>query len=379
MDVQALSPETIQDTILPPTSQSSSNIFVVPSALIDTTFKTSTTDLVSAGLGGRILSFSDEFFADASNLINPAPPIQRKGVFVATGAWYDGWETRRHNREESDYVVVKMGVASGVVQGIEVDTAFFNGNQAPAVSVEGTYVAGEEQEEIDKKVADEAYGGWEPILSVQECGPSQRQAWSLKENEKRKPYTHVRLRMYPDGGIARFRVYGQALPVLPSSLDTVIELSAAQNGGVAVSWSDQHFGTAANLLLPGRGKDMGDGWETKRSRSKGHVDWAIIRLGLPGTIERIVADTMHFRGNFPRGVRAEGISVEEGEGEPAADDERWIEIMKETEGQKDAELEADADEEMRKLWGSRAWTHVKLIMIPDGGVKRFRVYGKRKG
>lgn len=338
----------------------------VASEEIDKTFRSSCIDLVSATLGGKVLAFSDEWFAEASNLINPTPPIRQPGKMVYTGAWYDGWETRRHNTEPFDWVVIRLGVASGTVEGVEVDTAFFNGNHAPAISVEGCFSQNDE-EVISWKGG---RGSWETILGIQECGPSQSFGWKL-DQPTTKQYTHVRLNMYPDGGIARFRLFGHAVPVFPEDKDVVFDLTAAQNGGVAISCSDQHFGTKDNLILPGRGKDMGDGWETARSRGKGHFDWAIIRLGAPGYIERFVVDTAHFRGNFPQQVKLEAIDWTEEGSEPQADSAGWQEVAEPIKCKPDLEHEAES------LSKDKRFTHVKLIIIPDGGVKRLRVFAKR--
>jgi allantoicase len=212
-----------------------------------------------------LIDVSDDFFASASNLLNPRPPIRQPGKFVATGAWYDGWESRRHNQLVYDYVIIRLGTAAGLVQGVEVDTAFFNGNHAPEISIEGVYRTEDNADDIVKAMArqesDEGDHAWVSLLSKKECGPSARHAWWLQESLRQKPITHVRLRMYPDGGIARFRVYGTAKPVWPADTTKEVELSAAQMGGLAIACSDQHFGVKDNLLLPGRGVDMGDGWE----------------------------------------------------------------------------------------------------------------------
>jgi allantoicase len=285
---------------------------------------------------------------------------------VYSGAWYDGWETRRHNTAPFDYVVIRLGVASGTVTGIEVDTAFFSGNHAPAISVEGCFKPDEDKEVTGWKGEK---GGWEPILGIQECGPSQRFGWKLLTPTK-KAYTHVRLNMYPDGGIARFRLFGHAVPVFPSDPEAILDLAAAQNGGVAVSCSDQHFGVISNLILPGRGKDMGDGWETSRSRGKDHVDWAIIRLGTPGLIQNFLVDTAFFRGNFPQKVRVEAIDWHR-DGEPNALAEGWTTVVA------DSKCGPDREHEFESTVRDRSFTHVKLVMIPDGGVKRIRVFGKR--
>ena len=320
-------------------------------------------DLISAPLGSKIVSSSDEWFAAAENLITKTAPISRPGVFVHSGAWYDGWETRRHNTSPFDWVVIRLGTASGKVAGVEIDTAFFNGNHAPEIGVEGAFA------DSDDAVKSESFTGWETILSKQECGPSQRHGWLL-DHMTDKAYTHVRLLMYPDGGIARFRLYGNAVPVFPEAASAVFELSATVMGGVATACSDQHFGTKDNLLLPGRGKDMGDGWETKRTRGE-HVDWTIVRLGAAGEIDHLVIDTAHFRGNFPQKVQVFAGSFDK---EPAHDEAGWTEILSPQKSGPDVEISYKS--ELSNVQGNK-YTHAKLVIIPDGGVKRFRVFGKR--
>lgn len=385
MEVEALSPETIQDTFVSPAAAvpSSPNVTPILSSLIDSTFST-TTNLSTTVLGAKVLSFSDEYFASASNLLTPTPAIRKPGVFVHTGAWYDGWETRRHNAKEFDWVVIKLGCVGGV-EGVEVDTAHFNGNEAPAAGLDGCFLT--EEEEKSNAVERVGYKGWKEILPPQLCGPSQRQAWSLHDAGVRgQMFTHLRLKMYPDGGIARLRVYGSAVPP-PAPTATangqlpLEELSSALNGGVAISCSDQHFGVKSNLLLPGRGKDMGDGWETARSRTKGHTDWVICRLGLRGeTIEKVVVDTKDFRGNFPRAVKVDGWSATKDDGaEPAVDAKGWVPLIKgEQSCADDTEHVFEGGEVVvHSELGGKTWTHVKMTIIPDGGVKRLRIFGRR--
>ena len=330
-----------------------------------TNLSLSAIDLISAALNGKVIGFSDQWFAEADNLLTPTAPIRQPGKMVYSGAWYDGWETRRHNTAPFDWVVIRLGVASGIVEGIEIDTAFFNGNHAPVISVEGCFNANDD--EVLSWKGD--HGGWEPILGLQACGPSQRHAWKLDEPTT-KQYTHVRLNMYPDGGIARFRLYGHAVPVFPEDTQVIFDLAAAQNGGVALSCSDQHFGTKDNLIYPGRGKDMGDGWETARSRTKGHFDWTIIKLGTPGYIESFIVDTAFFRGNFPQQVRLQAIAWREASA-PGHDAAGWIDVAEPLKCGPDHEHPVDC------LIRDQAFTHVKLIIIPDGGVKRLRVLAKR--
>ncbi|BCR84814.1 allantoicase [Aspergillus chevalieri] len=359
----------------------------IPSNEIDTTFA-HTTNLASAALNTKVLSRSDDYFASATNLLTPTPPINRPGVFVHTGAWYDGWETRRHNPEPYDWVVIKLGVASAVIKGIEVDTGFFVGNFGEKAEVQATNAEGGGGVD-DEEIAEAGYGKWETILPAKACGPSQRRAWRVNEPFASKPYTHVRLLMYPDGGFGRLRLYGHAIPpALPAqviaSTDRAVlpveELSSALVGGLALGASDQHFTPCSNLLLPGRGENMGDGWETARSRAPGHVDWAIVKLGLPGSVARIVVDTKDFRGNFPRTVRVHGlVGKKDKEGQvPAHDDPEWIELLKgERACKADTEHVFEGDDLAAEGEDTRVFSHVKLTLVPDGGVKRLRILGRR--
>lgn len=317
------------------------------------------TDVVGEKLGGSVVLFSDEWFAAAENLIKPKAPVRDAARFTHAGAWYDGWETRRHNTEEADWVVLRAGVALARIIGCEVDTAFFNGNHAPHISVEGATIGD------DTAAGAVAAAAWDPIIAKTECGPSQRHFFVRSAGITENSYTHFRLRMYPDGGIARFRLYGSAVAVLPKDLATVLDTASVFNGGVAVRVSDQHFGSADNLLLPGRGHDMSDGWETKRSRTPGHVDWVVIRLGALTLVQSVVVDTAHFRGNFPQKVN---IKAFRGADAPAFDSGDWTELVGDTKTGPDAEHTFAVSDRT-------PYSHILLTIIPDGGVKRVRVNG----
>ena len=262
-----------------------------------------------------------------------------------------------------------------MVKGVEIDTAFFTGNYGEEVEVLGALETGPN---ADTQVISSSYEGWFHILSRRKCGPSQRHAWLVDSSAEGKQVTHVRLHMFPDGGIARFRLYGHAAPVWPSDSMAEVELSAAANGGVAIAASDEHFGRKGNLILPGRGRDMGDGWETKRSRGADHIDWAIIKLGAKGQVSKVIVDTLHFRGNFPQGVRVEGLEATgNGEGMVAPNDRRWIEVVGTQPCEKDKEHVFSIENGVLKNCSGPTFSHLKLIMDPDGGVKRFRVFGIR--
>jgi allantoicase len=360
----------------------SNGVTRVPNDEIDKTFAR-TTNLASSALNAKVLSRSNDYFASAENLLTPTPAVHKPGVFVHTGAWYDGWETRRHNPEPYDWVVIKLGVSSGVIEGVEVDTAYFVGNYGEKAELQGTYApAG--SSETDEQIARSDYKGWKTILPLVECGPSQRRAWKIDSYDAANPtpYTHVRLLMYPDGGFARLRLYGHAIPppvTTSAAAEEVEELSSALVGGLALSASDQHYTPASNTILPGRGKDMGDGWETARSRTPGHVDWAIFRLGLPGTVRKIVVDTKDFRGNFPREIRVHGLVASKDEKEdPTNEHPGWVELLSsDKKTQADTEHVFEGAELAAGGEDKRVFTHVKLTLIPDGGVKRFRIFGQR--
>lgn len=390
MEIPSILAESVEDRILLPSEPTTSVTdppTSIPASQIDATFS-ATTNLTTTLLGASILSFSDEYFASAANLLTPTPATRRPGVYVHTGAWYDGWETRRHNPHPFDWVVVRLGCV-GLVEGVEIDTAHFNGNEAPEAALDGCFLPESGSGAGDGDVGKETFAGWAEVLPKRPCGPSQRQAWKLEgEGHRRRQYTHLRLKMYPDGGIARLRVYGHAVPRPLLSILTlegdapVEELSSALNGGVAISCSDQHFGVRSNLLLPGRGKDMGDGWETSRSRTKDHVDWVVCRLGLKGkTVDKVVVDTKDFRGNFPRTVKVEGWcgSDDEPAKDPTAGSRGWIELVRgEKPCQADTEHVFGAQDLSSDIFtDGRVLTHVKMTIIPDGGVKRLRIFGRR--
>lgn len=314
------------------------------------------TDIIGEKLGGKVLAFSDEWFAAAENLIKPKAPIRDASRFTYSGAWYDGWETRRHNTEECDWVVFQMGVSSASLIGCEVDTAYFNGNHAPEIQVEAAT--------ITDGSTDWNKINWDVIIPKSECGPSQKQFF-IRDSVTESTYTHVKLKMYPDGGIARFRLYGKVYPIIPNDLTVELDTASAIQGGVCTSFSDQHFGSADNLILPGRGHDMSDGWETKRSRGGDHIDWAIIKLGHKTNVNKIIVDTAHYRGNFPQYIKIEAISSDI---DPVFDDSKWETIVDKSKTGPDKEHEYD-------VTNNKGYTHVKLVMIPDGGVKRLRCIG----
>ncbi|KAG1832526.1 galactose-binding domain-like protein [Suillus variegatus] len=330
----------------------------IPLEAFHETFK-SNTELSSVALGGKVVKVSDEFFAEAFHLLEVEPAPSLKGQFGPNGALYSGWESRRHN-PSYDWCIIKLGTL-GTVVGFDIDTSHFNvGNEAPEVSVDGIIDSSLDEHNVDN-------AKWTEILPRVPLGPSKRHLFKIPETEQVK---FVKLNMYPDGGIARFRVYGNVAPVQPDSPQEVFDLAHVFAGGRVTFMSDQHFGVGANLILPGRGKDMGDGWETKRSRQKGHKDWVIIKLGAPGHLGTVEIDTAHFKGNFPESCELHALCSEDEI--PDSDAVDWTQILSPVKlGPHRRHLFAlDADV-------SVAYTHVKLTIYPDGGIKRVRIHGTK--
>ncbi|KAJ2613405.1 Allantoicase [Coemansia sp. RSA 1804] len=315
------------------------------------------TNLASVSLGSKIVSFSDEFFAEAENMLKDTEAVFLPEEFTERGKWMDGWETRRHNKKY-DWAIVQLGYA-GAIYGFDIDTSHFTGNHAPVVSIEAANAT-----EADVRSGKAQF---EEILPKVDMNPGSHHYFVY--SAPTKAYTHLRVNNYPDGGIARLRVYGQVVPqTIVASADGLVDLAFVGNGGRAVACSNQHFCSPSNLLLPGRGKTMGDGWETRRSRTPNHNDWAILKLGVPGYVDKVEFDTKQFCGNFPPLVTLHGtVSAED---VPAAD-AQWTELVG------GVPLTADAQHYFDAVGPKDvAFTHVKFTMYPDGGIKRIRINGR---
>ncbi|KAF9793362.1 allantoicase [Thelephora terrestris] len=322
-------------------------------------------ELSSVALGGKITCVSDDFFAAAYHLLLVEPAPSLKGQFGPNGALFSGWESRRHN-PTYDWCIIKLG-APGNITGFDVDTSHFNGNEAPEVSVEALFAA---DGEADPLPDDER---WAQVLTRVPLGPDSRHLFSIATSPTAN---YVKLNMYPDGGIARFRVYGTVTPAFPPNAHEEFDLAHVFSGGRVVFTSDQHFGVGSNLIIPGRGKDMGDGWETKRSRQPGHRDWAIIKLGDGGYLTHVEIDTAHFKGNFPESCELYAINSPDfipphHQGTPGATTESsWAMILPRSKlgPHRQHFFQLQNVDHIK-------YTHVMLTIYPDGGIKRVRVLG----
>jgi len=301
-------------------------------------------DLASERLGGAAVSANDEFFAPRENLVKAAKPVWREHEYTDRGKWMDGWETRRRREPGHDWCVVKLGLP-GVIRGVCVDTTFFRGNFPEACSLE---------------VGEGPDGPWVEILGKSELRGDSQNLFAIESSRR---VTHVKLHIYPDGGVARLRVYGLVSPQPPMPGEEV-DLAALENGGLVLAASDMFFGERHNLILPGPPLGMHDGWETKRRRGPGH-DWAILRLGFPGIVRRVEVDTRYFRGNAPGSCSLEVLET----GDPLSPESRWEEVLPST------PLRPDAVHTFENLRSSPPATHARLNIYPDGGVARLRLFG----
>jgi allantoicase len=315
-------------------------------------------DLASERLGGSAVAANDEFFAPKENLVKASRPVFLENEYTDRGKWMDGWETRRRREPGHDWCVVRLGLA-GVIRGVGVDTAFFRGNFPESCSIEAAEAAG------DPADADfeSACFGWTEILPRSSLRGDAENLFPIGSDRR---FTHVKLHIYPDGGVARLRVYGQVVPDLHRlPRDGEIDLAALENGGLVLAASDMFFGARHNLILPGPPRGMHDGWETRRRRGPGH-DWAIVQLGLPGVVRRVEVDTTWFKGNAPGSCSVEVLEA----GDPLSDEAEWREVLRET------PLRPDAVHRFEKeVRAAPAATHARLNVYPDGGVARLRLYG----
>jgi allantoicase len=325
-------------------------------------------DLVAERFGGAVLAANDEFFAAKENLIKRDPPAWREGEYTDRGKWMDGWETRRRRDQAiagpdpHDWCIVRLG-ARGIIRGVDVETTFFTGNYPERCAIDVCDAPGlASAANIDP-------AGWRELLPPT---PLNGDAHNLIPIEAALPVTHLRLRIYPDGGVARLRVHGEvvaAWTVLRQRGE--VDLAAAEHGGVVVACSDMFYGSRHNLIMPGDAVNMGDGWETKRRRGPGH-DWTTLRLGARGVVRRAEIDTRHFKGNAPGECSLDAcVAADDTHVQSGSDDdvELWRELLPRT------PLQPHMRQTFDQLRSIGSVTHVRFNIFPDGGVARLRLFG----
>jgi allantoicase len=326
---------------------------------------TNLVDLASERVGGAVLFANDDFFAPKENLVRQPAPVWAEGKYTERGKWMDGWESRRRRTPGFDWCLVRLGLA-GRVRGVVVDTAFFRGNFPESCSLEACAAPPNASAEV--LTSDETR--WTEILPQSRLEGDSENPFAVTSDER---FTHLRFKIYPDGGVARLRVYGEVVPDWEAirRAGGLVDLAAVEQGGLVVATSDEFFGHRHNLIMPGRALDMSDGWETKRRRGPGH-DWCVIQLGARGVIRRVEVDTAHFKGNFPESCSLEVSTCQEQRLAPGESykEEDWRELLPRTKLQ--AHTRHLFEEELRDAGEA---THVRFQIYPDGGISRLRLHG----
>lgn len=321
-------------------------------------------DLASEKLGGAVLAANDDFFAPKENLLKTAAPIFIEGKYTDLGKWMDGWETRRRRTPGYDWCIIRLGTP-GKIRGVIVDTSFFRGNYPEQCSLEACTFDG--LPTVEELIGDNTQ--WKQLLPQSQLTGDSPNLFAIDSDQR---VTHLRLKIYPDGGVARLRVYGEVVPDWDrlARIGGDIDLAAVENGGIVLACSDMFFGHKHNLIMPGRAANMSDGWETKRRRGPGH-DWTIIRLGRPGRIHRLEVDTAWFKGNFPESCMLEATSAADSSEEKLAHaDANWQNVLQRT------KLQAHTRHFFeRELSDAGVVSHLRFNIYPDGGVSRLRVHG----
>ncbi|NUT48821.1 MAG: allantoicase [Saccharothrix sp.] len=303
-------------------------------------------DLACRAVGGSVVWADDESFAERENLIRKPEPVFQTYTFGHKGQVYDGWETRRRRVDGVDRAIVRLGLP-GVVEGVVVDTAFFTGNYPPFASVEATSAAGHP--------APEELTGWETVVPKSPLGGDRKHYFEVSA---RRRYTHVRLVIHPDGGVARLRVHGRPVADPDLILPEAVDLAALENGASITGCSNMFYSDPSNLIAPGQAAVMGEGWETARRRDGGN-DWVEVELAAPGVIRLAELDTTHFKGNAPGWASVRGRDARTG---------AEFDVLPRT------RLQPDTRHRFRVERAAEA-THARLDIYPDGGMARLRLFG----
>ena len=317
-------------------------------------------NLASPKMGTKIISVSDEFFGEATRMLDDKEAVFIEDKYDSHGKWMDGWESKRRRDGGNDWAIIKLG-SPGVISQVEVDTSFFTGNFPPFFSIEGTYSQETPTNENE----------WVSLITKSSLIGDQKNNFNIETNVI---INYVRLQIFPDGGVARLRLFGEVkYDWSKFNNNELIELSSLNLGGSIIAYNNAHYGDVSALLSEGRGKTMGDGWETRRRREPGN-DWIIIKLAKKSIVKNIEIDTAHFKGNFPDQAsiqatsNSEKINVEN----IIENSEKWDFILNKTKLKADSVHKFSLD-----LNSQKEATHIRLNIYPDGGVSRLRILGIR--
>ena len=314
-------------------------------------------DLAQPRLGTKIIYKTDDFFAPANRIISPTNPIFKEGVFDKHGKWMDGWESRRKRTPGHDYIILKLG-KPGTISKIDIDTSHFNGNQPAMISVEGTY---SHSNKINKLK-------WTSILPKKKTKANSHHFFTVKN---KKIFTHIKFNIFPDGGVARLRLYG-SIGKSEKFKNKKINLASLLDGASVIACNNEHFGKAENILAPGKAKNMSDGWETRRRRGKGN-DWLILNCIEGSFIDKIEISTHHFKGNFPSHCSLQAAYLSSKSSKQIVNSSnKWKYLLKTT------KLSSNKTHLFKNsLMKKEKVNHIKINIFPDGGISRFRIFGKK--
>ena len=314
-------------------------------------------DLAQPRLGTKVLFKTDDFFASANRIISPMDPIFKTGVFDTHGKWMDGWESRRKRTEGHDYIILKLG-KPGKIKKVDVDTSHFNGNQPAMVSIEGANSSSHKINHLK----------WQTLLSKKKTKANSHHYFTVNS---KKVFTHIKFNIFPDGGVARLKLYG-SIAKAEKLKNKKMNLASLLDGASVIACNNEHFGKAENILAPGKAKNMGDGWETRRRRGKG-FDWLILNSLNGKEINKIEISTHHFKGNFPSycSLQAAFLPTSKNSKQIVNSSVKWKYLLK------DAKLSANKIHSFKNnLMKKEKINFIKINIFPDGGISRFRIYGK---
>ena len=321
-------------------------------------FKGGLIDLAQPRLGSKVIFKTDDFFASAHRIINPSTPVFKEGLFDKNGKWMDGWESRRKRTSGHDFLIIKLG-KPGSINKVDVDTSHFNGNQPFMISLEG----------CNSKSKNIRNLKWKTIISKKK---TKANSHHLFKTSSKLIFTHIKLNLYPDGGVARLRLYGNISKENDNFRNKIINLASLLNGASVIACNNEHFGKAENILAPGKAKNMGDGWETRRRRDKG-FDWLILNSIKGKKINKIEISTHHFKGNFPNhcSLQAAFIPSKISSSSIVKNSSKWKFLMNKV------NLSANKTHKFKnKLMKNNKINFIKINIFPDGGISRFKIFGK---
>jgi allantoicase len=317
-------------------------------------------DLAQPRLGSKVIFRTDDFFASADRIIDPSAPIFKEGLFDKNGKWMDGWESRRKRTPGHDYLIIKLG-KPGSISKVNVDTSHFNGNQPSKISIEA----------CNSKSNNIKNFKWKSLLGKKK---TKANSPHIFKTSSKSVFTHIKLNIFPDGGVARLRLYGNISKEKNDFKNKTINLASLLDGASVIACNNEHFGKAENILAPGKAKNMGDGWETRRRRDKG-FDWLILNSIDGEKIDKIEISTHHFKGNFPShcSLQAAYITTKKSSSSIVSGSNKWKTLMNKT------MLKANKTHTFRNvLMKNDKINFIKINIFPDGGISRFRIFGKAK-